>query len=66
MNDWTSGNELSLLENGEALYPRILESIGDAREEIVLETFIWMEDRVGNELLDALAAAALRDRKSVV
>lgn len=60
MNDWTSGNELSLLENGEALYPRILESIGDAREEIVLETFIWMEDRVGNELLDALAAAALR------
>lgn len=60
MTDWTSGNELRLLENGEELYPRILEAIDDAREEIVLETFIWLEDTVGNSLLDALVAAAER------
>lgn len=60
MSDWTSGNELSLLENGEELYPRILEAIAEAREEIVLETFIWMEDGVGCKLLDALVAAAGR------
>lgn len=60
MSDWTNGNDLSLLENGEELYPRILETIGEAREEIVLETFIWMEDGIGNKLLDALVAAAER------
>jgi cardiolipin synthase A/B len=63
MSDWTSGNELRLLENGEELYPRILEAVGEARREIVLETFIWMEDEVGKELLEALVAAAGRGVK---
>lgn len=60
MSDWTSGNELSLLENGEELYPRVLEAIGAAREEIVLETFIWLEGGIGDKVLDALVAAAER------
>jgi cardiolipin synthase A/B len=60
MSDWTSGNKLQLLENGEELYPRILEAIRGAREEVVLETFIWMEDDVGRQLRDALVAAAGR------
>ena len=60
MGDWTSGNELELLENGEEVYPRVFEAIGRAREEVVLETFIWMEDGVGRQLLDVLVAAAER------
>ncbi len=60
MSDWTSGNDLRLLENGEELYPRILACIAGAREEVVLETFIWMEDDVGWPLHDSLVAAAER------
>src|SRR5690606_18498513 len=60
VSDWTSGNTLVLLENGEELYPRILDAIAGARKEIVLETFIWREDGVGLKLLDALVAAAER------
>lgn len=60
MSDWTSGNELRLLENGEELYPRIIEAIGGARAEVALETFIWMEDAVGRQLRDALVGAARR------
>lgn len=60
MSDWTSGNELRLLENGEELYPRLFETIAGAREEVVLETFIWMEDEVGRRLRDALVEAARR------
>lgn len=60
MSDWTSGNDLRLLENGEELYPRIFEAIAGAREEVVLETFIWMEDDVGRQLRDVLVDAAER------
>jgi cardiolipin synthase len=60
VNDWTQGNALALLENGEELYPRLLEAIAGAREEVVLETFIWREDGTGRRLLDALVAAARR------
>jgi cardiolipin synthase A/B len=60
MSDWTSGNDLRLLENGEELYPRIIGAIGSAREEVVLETFIWMEDEVGRQLREALIEAARR------
>ncbi|HET6629323.1 MAG TPA: cardiolipin synthase ClsB [Woeseiaceae bacterium] len=60
MSDWTSGNELRLLENGEELYPRIFDAIAGAREEVVLETFIWMEDGVGRQLRDVLVEAAER------
>lgn len=60
MSDWTSGNDLKLLENGEELYPRIFEALRGAREEVVLETFIWMDDEVGRRLRDALVEAAER------
>lgn len=60
MSDWSSGNELRLLENGEEFYPRVLEAIGAAREEILLETFIWFEDEVGHSLQQALIDAAGR------
>jgi cardiolipin synthase len=57
---WTTGNELALLENGEDFFPRVFEAIREAREEVVLETFIWSEDEVGRELLDVLTEAAAR------
>ena len=57
---WTGGNQLSLLENGEAYFPRVFESIAGAQREVLLETFILFEDAVGMALHAALLGAARR------
>jgi cardiolipin synthase len=57
---WTGGNRLSLLENGEAFFPRVFEAIAGARREVLLETFILFEDPVGLALHAVLLAAAQR------
>ncbi|MEO7160845.1 MAG: cardiolipin synthase ClsB [Polaromonas sp.] len=60
MTRWVSGNQFSLLENGEAFFPRVFESIAAARREVVLETFILFEDKVGLALHAVLLEAASR------
>jgi len=57
---WISGNKFALLENGEQYYPRVFEAITQARREVLLETFILYEDKVGKALHAALLAAARR------
>ena len=57
---WTSGNRVNLLENGEAFFPRVFAAIAAAEYEIIVETFILFEDKVGQELHAALLAAAVR------
>ena len=57
---WTSGNRVNLLENGEAFFPRVFAAIAAAEYEIIIETFILFEDKVGQELHAALLAAAVR------
>ncbi len=57
---WTNGNRFELLENGEAFFPRVFEAIRNAQREVVLETFILFEDKVGLELHEALLTAARR------
>lgn len=57
---WTDGNRVRLLENGEAFFPAVLEAIDGAREEVLVETFILFEDKVGKRLHAALVAAAER------
>ena len=51
------GNCFRLLENGEAFFPRVFECIATARREVVLETFILFEDKVGIQLRNALLEA---------
>jgi cardiolipin synthase len=58
MTRWISGNSLTLLENGEAFFPRVFECIAAARREVLLETFILFEDKVGKGLHAALLKAA--------
>ncbi|MGJ7509353.1 cardiolipin synthase ClsB [Variovorax sp. GT1P44] len=60
---WIGGNRIDLLENGEAFFPRVFEAIGEARREVVVETFILFEDNVGTQLHGALRAAAQRGVK---
>ena len=57
---WIPGNDIQLLENGEEYYPRVFACIANARTEVVLETFILFEDKVGLQLQQALVAAARR------
>lgn len=51
---------MRLLENGEEFFPRVGEAIDQARAEVLLETFILFEDKVGLELQRRLLAAASR------
>ena len=58
MSEWVHGNRITLLENGEAFFPRVFECIAQATCEVMVETFILFEDRVGLQLHAALVAAA--------
>lgn len=55
---WLPGNRITLLENGEGYYPRVFEAISQAKEEVLLETFILFDDKVGRGLHEALLSAA--------
>lgn len=57
---WRDGNQVELLINGEAFFPRVFKAIEQARHEVLLETFIIFEDKVGQRLKEALLAAAAR------
>lgn len=62
-NRWLPGNQVKLLENGEAYYPAVFEAIRNARSEVLIETFIIFEDKVGLELHQVLLEAAQRGVK---
>lgn len=57
---WRDGNAVRLLENGDEFFPRAFEAIAHARHEILIETFILFEDKVGLELHRHLVDAARR------
>jgi cardiolipin synthase A/B len=57
---WIEGNDIRLLENGEEFFPRVFACIANAQREVVVETFILFDDKVGLQLHEALLAAARR------
>lgn len=57
---WVPGNRITLLENGEGYYPRVFDAIAAAEREVLLETFILFDDKVGRALQQALLRAAGR------
>jgi cardiolipin synthase len=56
----TCCDEVLLLENGEALYPSMLEAIAGARHKVLLCTYLFDTDKTGQQFVAALCAA--RDR----
>ncbi|MGJ7487176.1 cardiolipin synthase ClsB [Variovorax sp. LT2P21] len=60
---WLKGNAIELLENGEQFFPRVFEAIRDAQREVIVETFILFDDKVGQGLHAALRSAAQRGVK---
>lgn len=57
---WTTGNRFELLENGEAFFPAVLDAIAGAKEEVIIETFILFEDKIGRPLQQAMIEAGRR------
>lgn len=57
---WRSGNRISLLDGGEEYFPRVFARIRGAAREVLIETFILADDKVGQALRDAMLAAAAR------
>ncbi|QDH68864.1 cardiolipin synthase ClsB [Marilutibacter alkalisoli] len=57
---WRAANRVTLLENGEAFFARAFSTIAAADHEVLLETFIFFEDKVGMELKRELVNAARR------
>jgi cardiolipin synthase len=60
--EWTStflnspvfqGGEVTLLQNGDAFYPSMLEAIRRARDSINFEVYIFDPDAIGRQFLDA-------------
>lgn len=57
---WRDGNTFKLLINGGEYFPAVIEAIGQAQTEVLVETFILFDDPVGQALREALIAAARR------
>ena len=55
-----SGNSAVLLENGDGVFPAMLEDIGAVSASINIETYIYKPDEVGRQFADAMIAAARR------
>lgn len=58
--EWISGNRVDLLENGDTYFPAVFDAIDAAKREVLIETFILFEDRVGRNLQQHLIGAATR------
>lgn len=58
--DWRTDNDVQLLINGEEYFPAAFEAIANARQQVLLETFILFEDKVGKQLQQVLIDAAQR------
>jgi cardiolipin synthase A/B len=52
------GNRLTTLENGDEIFPAMLEAIRGARHSITFETFIYWSGEIGEIFADALAERA--------
>jgi cardiolipin synthase len=52
------GNRIENLENGEQIFPAMLEAVRGARKTINFETYIYWSGRIGKEFADALSERA--------
>jgi cardiolipin synthase len=55
-----SCDSVTLLENGEALYPAMLTAINEATTKIYLSSYIFDSDETGEKIIDALHEAQSR------
>ena len=56
----TAGNDLVVLEGGDAAYPQMLDAIAGAKACVALTSYIFRDDAAGKEFAEALIAARNR------
>jgi cardiolipin synthase len=54
----TDGNEITVLRNGDAIFPAMLDAIADAERCVDLLTFIYWSGEIGRRFAEALADRA--------
>lgn len=52
-----NGNSIEVLHNGEQAYPAMLSAIAAARRQILLSSYIFDNDAIGNDFVEALVSA---------
>jgi cardiolipin synthase A/B len=52
------GGKATLLQNGDAFYPAMLQAIREARDTINFETYIFEPDEIGQQFIDAFKERA--------
>lgn len=57
--DVLEGNDVTLLENGNEIFPAMLEAIRSAQRSITFETYIYWSGDIGKTFADALKERAL-------
>ncbi len=55
-----AGNDIQMLENGDAAYPAMIESINAATQRVYMTTYIFNGGETGSKFCDALIAAVQR------
>ena len=56
--DFTAGNKVETLVNGDEFFPDMLRAIADAKKTITLETYIWTSGYISNKFIAALTERA--------
>jgi cardiolipin synthase len=59
-SDFVPGNQVTLLEKGEAYFPAIETAVDRAKYDIYMETYIYEDDTTGRRIADALKRAIQR------
>jgi cardiolipin synthase len=59
-SEFVAGNQVTLLQSGEAYFPAIESAFDQARHEIHLQTYIFEDDATGRRIARALVRAARR------
>ena len=52
--------DFTLLVDGKKAFPEILKRIEKAKSSVLVNMFIWRDDKIGNELAKTVLAAAKR------
>lgn len=60
MSGLVPGNRIRLLRNGAEYFPALIEAIDGARQEILLESYIFEDDEAGRQIAEALKRAGAR------
>ncbi len=56
--DFSKGNRVELLVNGNEFFPAMLKAIREANRTITLETYIWSSGKISDQFIEALSERA--------